>query len=302
MPRPLPKGKLSNPSATRDRWQTPLSSGKGGLAPRGGTPCPGSSVPLLKTIQNFGDISACPVHFQAARPCPRPSPRKHLVARPPGGGELGVRFRCKRWTCPSCSQVRRQELVERLYLAIHQHDVQHLYCWAGDAHAWARIRKAIQRAGGKFVKVLHETRRDKLTVLSTVPLEGAEPVEAAAVIGRFAEALRSVPLASGQPVTYSEKWLPPAPQKHRWRYVADIPASDQHFESALTAQAVDGRLLATILEPKTAAAWRFSDEVSEEERARIRQRLFGQSLPIDRRQPKTDAKPAATGRGRNVAT
>jgi hypothetical protein len=171
--------------------------------------------------------------------------------------------------------------MERLHQGINRHRLSLLYCWRGNARTWARVRKAIQRAGAKFLKVSTGDGRDEYTVLCTKPLEGTEAIEPAIALERLAAALRSVPLTRGRPVTCSADWLPPVRQDRRWRYAGDIPASDQHFDATLRAEADAGHLRAKILEPKVAAAWQFSADVPEEERVSVRERLFGQTLPVN---------------------
>jgi len=203
-----------------------------------------------------------------------------LISRSPSGGELGLRFRCRRWSCPSCAQLKKQEWLERLHQGITRHGLKRLYGWDGDAGTWSTVRKAIQRAGGKFIKVLTGAGRGQLMVLSTAPRAGAEILSPASSLEKLAKALQLVPLTIGQPVTCSERWLPAISKSRRWRYAGDIPASDQHFDDALKAQADASRLRATILEPGVAAAWQFSAELPEEEKSRIRERVFGHTLPI----------------------
>jgi hypothetical protein len=252
--------------------------------------------PQCVHIQNSGDKD-CPAYFDTARPCPRPSPRKHLISRAASGSELGLRARCKRWSCRACSQFKKQEWIGRLYRGTRRHRLKRLYCWRGDPRSWPKIRQALHRAGAKFLKVLTGPRRDKLLVLCTKPLEGAESVEPAVALEQLAEALRGVPLTSGRPVTCTKGWLPPPPKNSQWVWAGDIPASTEHFEAALSAQTEGGTLRADILQPGLAAAWQFADEVPEEERARIRERVFGHALPAEAgRPPRDDGKSLAQHR------
>jgi hypothetical protein len=208
------------------------------------------------------------------------------VARASTGAELGIRFRCKRYCCPACSLVRKQEWIGRLYLGLNHHRLKQLFylCW--DTRTWGKVRKAIQRAGGKFIKVAVGQRRDRFVVLFTVPLFGAEAIDDTAALDKLAKALREVPLTRGRPVTVTRNWLPPLPRARKWRFAGNIPASKQHFNDAIEAEAKKGHLRATAIAPGV-TVWRFCDDVPEAERVRIREHIFGHTLKAE--QPKQSA-------------
>jgi hypothetical protein len=172
--------------------------------------------------------------------------------------------------------------VERFHLGIDRDRLEQLHCWTGSAGDWERMRKQLQRADARFLKVSTGAGRAAITVLTTRPLPGSEAVSASVAVARLVDALRAVPLTSGRPVTCSKGWLPTGPHTSKWSYAGDIPASAQHFDAALQAEIDGGRLQGKVLEPKVAAAWRFPDGVPEEERDRIRRRMFGHTLPADR--------------------
>ncbi len=240
---------------------------------------------MANLIQANSDNDRPPVYFERPFLCPRPGPLKHLVSRATGGCELGLRPSCGRWTCRSCSQVLRQGWVERLHGGITLHRLREVFCWTGPARAWGRVYKQLQRAGAKFLRVVYGPKRDKCLVLCTEPPEDAEVLTPAAALERFAEALRLVPCSGGRTVNCSTGWLPAPPPKRRYRYAGEIDASGAHFSQSLQAEAGAGRLTHAPIEPGRADVWTFAADVPEDERARIRGRLFGHALPIDARPP-----------------
>jgi hypothetical protein len=153
-----------------------------------------------------------------------------------------------------------------------------LYVETAPAEAWDRIRKALQRAGGGFVRVAIGAPCTHSFLLATAALDGMLTVSSAEALRPLAEALQKVCSSSGEPVTCSEGWLPSPERKHRWRRAGPIPASDLYFENALGAERAEGTLTSKILEPRAAAVWRFENDVPEEERERIRERMFGHVL------------------------
>jgi hypothetical protein len=192
---------------------------------------------------------------------------------------------CKRWSCASCSQVRKQEWIERLYQAIRQQGLTELHCWSGDSDTWGKVYKALQRRGARFLRVSLGGDRSRVFVVCTVPLAGGLVLTPAAALDMLAEALRSVPLTKGRPVTCTRGWLPVGRRERRWRYAGEIPASDQHFERTLAAEHQEGTLRGKILEPGAAAAWHFAADMPEEARARVRHHLFGNTLPVNAEPP-----------------
>lgn len=181
---------------------------------RKGEPCPPCSAlhpHVCVVVQNVADKDGCPVRFSTRRPCPRFSPRKHLVSRSTGA-ELGMRFSRKRWSCPVCALGRKQGWLERLYAGIRRHNISQLYTWQGESRDWATAHRAIRRAGGKFLKVLIGPQRDQVVVISTVERAGARAIDPVRALELLAESLRLIPLTYG-PVTCSEKWLPTHPSR-----------------------------------------------------------------------------------------
>lgn len=277
---PQPRHVKAPPNASGAKPSVPqgaLTQGQFGAE----RPCPPKGALKYSLLRLSGDTT-CPIFFAPAHPCRRLAPRQHLISKVPNGGELGLRVRCRRWSCASCSQVRKQQWVERLYLAVVDHPTARLYCCDGDVTAWARIRKAVQRAGGHFLKVALGADRQRFFLITTTAIAGAAAVDSAAVIERLAAALRSLPLTTGRPVTCSDDWLPPLDRKALWQWIAQIEASDEHLHATLEQQAAAGNLKARVLDPKTAAFWKFSASVPEEDRERIRSRLFGETLSADR--------------------
>jgi hypothetical protein len=244
--------------------------------------CPPNPDSPHPCIQDSGDRADCPVYFSPPFPCPSKSPRKHLVNRQDRNRSLGMRFSCKGWSHRSCASFRKLEWIERLFRSRDRLPHGGLYCWTGAASQWGKLRKAFQRSpDGRFLKIATGAKRNRLVVLCSSPLHGAVPVDFESALRKLRESLWAVPRTHGRPVTCSKDFLPKLPRKCRWFYANEIPASDEHFESAIKALANDDRVTATILEPRKAAAWQFGPDVSEHERARINQRLFGEVLRAD---------------------
>ncbi len=238
------------------------------------------SYPFVEVLKkNACYTPRVPVYFEPAGPCPTPSPFVHLAPRVPTGPDIAAHLPCKRWNCPCCSPAKKQALVERVHAAAERDGLDRLSCLTCDSRDWGRLRLAIWRAGGKYLTVVAGPERERLLVLSTVPLKGAVPVELTDAIDKLAEALRSVPLTRGRPVNYSTGWLPNVPRKNWCRFAGNIPASGEHFNEMLVAEAAAGRLTSKPIGPG-AVVWRFAANVPEEQRDRIRDRLFGHTLPV----------------------
>jgi uncharacterized protein YoaH (UPF0181 family) len=211
---------------------------------------------------------------------------KALIAAAPGldlhEGELALRFRCRRWSCRSCSWAKRQEWIERLHEAMAQGRIERLYHFMAPSSSWARIRKALSRAEARFLRVSLGIERSRIFILATTPLLGWKDVTPGEALKLVAEALRQVRSTSGEPVTASEGWLPPVQRDRRYIRKGAIPASDQHLEDTIRAERTRGNLrYGKVLEPGSAAAWTFSPALSPEERNRVRDRIFGHTLTTE---------------------
>jgi hypothetical protein len=79
----------------------------------------------------------------------------------------------------------------------------------------------------------------------------------------------------------SRAW-PKPPRVQKWTCEGDVPASSEHLESALVAeQARNPDFRGAVLEIDQAAVWKFPSNMPEAEKARLRDRLLGNTIPMD---------------------
>jgi hypothetical protein len=152
--------------------------------------------------------------------------------------------------------------------------VERLFTETFPTPSWGRIRKALQRAEGHFLRVALGIARSHSFVLATSPLKRWRDIVPSEALEFLAEALRQVRSTMGEPVTASEGWLPPVQQNRRYKRIGTIPASDELLEETLRAERARGKLRGKVLEPGSAAAWTFDASLSAEERDPIRGRMF----------------------------
>lgn len=268
-----------------------VAKGKYGVRPRrAGSICPVKREysPLLITRVSRDSAEECPIRFAPSRFCPSPTHRKHLIARQHNGCELAIRIPCHRWSCEVCSLVRKQTWLERLHAVIVRDRFEVLYLWAGDAASWSRDRRALARCNGKFLRVAGPDRGHSVAVF-TSPLASTLAVEPAAAFDAIADALAAIPLTHGRPVTATKRWLPAVQRPRKYHFAGDILGSDANLEATLVEQVLDGTLEGRVLERGAAAVWRFPASMPDDERQRVRDRLFGTALPVNAPKQRTTA-------------
>lgn len=244
-------------------------------------PCPNYSnmnTGVGVSIQTNSDTPSCPVYFRSTGLCPSPSPRKHLVSRLNPNREAALRLPCRRWTCVSCAQTKRQEVMEALHLGLHRLKQPELYLWNGATDQFDAIAKRIRRAGGLYFGVRHGPQKDRFFLLSTVAIDGAERVSAAEALTGAHTTLADLKHYRGgsraRTVVCSRHW-PKPPRARKWTSGGDVPASSDHLERTIIAeQARNPGFRAAILAPGD-AVMEFAPEMPEADRAPIRDRVLG---------------------------
>jgi hypothetical protein len=220
---------------------------------------------------------SCPQFFALAR-CPRPGPRRHMIAKNGSGREIGIRTRCRRWTCPTCAAWLAQRWCERFHEALERDGAKVLHtCHLSAQKAWPKVQHSIQRAGAKYIKVAVGSTREEYIVWCTVSLPGSRPLAADDTVENFADAIGTVhPDADGSPISSSRGWLPSVAKNERlWQLLGFIPADEGAFEAALLAELAAGQLSeAQISRSRMLAGWSFPAEATEAQRVATRNRFF----------------------------
>jgi len=234
-------------------------------------------------IQNKADIPACPVYFQPAVPCRRQGPRRHLRSTQNPGLEAALRLPCGRRNCVSCSQAVKQKWMERLHFGIHRLEMTLLHAWAGSKSQWKTVSRLIRRKKGRYLGIRHGQEHSELFLLCTIPLVGSEEITVGDAMSRMAEKLKRLRGFKGgnkgRTLVCSRPW-PKPPKPRKWVREGDVPASSRSLDSTLLAEmARNADFRGVILEPGQAALMDFS-RLPEPERAKVRDRILGHTLPM----------------------
>ena len=245
------------------------------------------SIRVEKAKRRSGtDSDDSPMFFRVRRPCPWRK-MQHLRRKADRNEEAALHLTCKRWCCPACSERKKQGLADALGGALARLKEKHVYVWRGpsDPKVWETVRKAIQRAKGKYFSVEHGSERMHRFVLTTVPVKDAVPVAVADALGLAVAAMRDLPTTSGKPVSYSRGWLTLHAKTYEWDSLGRVAATPDELAPRLEEERVrDGRftyrMWSSTIHIPWGASFRFPEEMPRATREVVRARLFGVPLSI----------------------
>ena len=123
--------------------------------------------------------------------------RKHMVMRK-GRQYLSVSFFCGRWDCPRCAAHFKLRWIENL---LETTSGQPLYIVKTLDNDWARLRRALNRAGAEYIRITIGT---EITLILNKPLAGSEPLPQ----DKLSERLKALipDKAYSSPISTSRGW------------------------------------------------------------------------------------------------
>lgn len=200
---------------------------------------------------------------------------------------MAKRLACKRWSCAACAEARKADWLDRFLRAISEGPPGVMFCFRGAVENWGKVKKAINRLDGKFVKVSGDD--GSLLVLSTVYVDDAEAVNEDEAIDLFVKALQALPLSRNKhPVQPSRGWMKPTKQDPRWYGGEVVPASDQQLVATVKALADEGVIRMKVLDAG-AVLWWFPDDTTENDRGAIRRKIFGHVMSMSGKSKEGDS-------------
>jgi hypothetical protein len=243
-----------------------------------------NSPTTCEHIQNNSTMPACRGYFQGL-PCRRHGPRLHLRSTRRPGFEAALRPACRRRNCIACLLTLKQRWMERLHCGIYWLELTTVHAWSGSKDRWNTVSRRIRRNRGCYFGIRHGRHHKEVFALCSLPVEGSEALAPEEALDRMAAVLRPLRGFEGKnkerTLVCSRKWSKVSTPR-KWTREGDVPASSEHLESTLIAeQARNPAFRAVILEPGQAAVWEFPDEMPEAERARVDNRILGNTLAMN---------------------